>query len=136
MVAQTNNSRILVVDDEADIVNSIKRGLESRGLIVDAYDDPISALVHYKPSKYALCIIDIKMPKMNGFELYREIRKLDAGVRICFCTAFDQEYREPFHKAFPELDERGFISKPATLSGLILRIENELKNSTHVTETH
>lgn len=128
-----NNIKILVVDDEPDIVYSIKRGLEIKGFTVDGFDDPIIALANYKPSKYDLCLIDIRMPKMNGFELYREIKKKEPNVKICFCTAFEVVYREAFYKAFPELDERSFIPKPATISQLTERIALELKsvNPTH-----
>jgi two-component system, OmpR family, response regulator ChvI len=119
--------KILVVDDEPDITNSIKKGLENRGYVVDAYTDPQKALENYKVGKYDLCMIDIRMPKMNGFQLYVEIKKLDHSVRICFCTAFEAEYRQEFHKAFPELDERSFIPKPASLTQLVVRIDQELK---------
>ena len=125
---QNVKRKILVVDDEPDIVNSIKMGLERRGFDVDAYVDPIDALAHFKPSKYSLCILDIKMPVMNGFELYREIKRVDHATRVCFCTAHENEYREPFRKAFPELDSDSFIPKPATLNGLLTRIEEELQN--------
>jgi len=119
--------KILVVDDESDIANSIKRGLENKGYVVEAYTDPQKALENYKVGEYDLCMIDIRMPQMNGFQLYVEIKKLDHGVRICFCTAFEAEYHQEFHKAFPELDERNFIPKPASLTQLVARIDQELK---------
>jgi two-component system, OmpR family, response regulator ChvI len=122
-----NKPKILVVDDESDIANSLKRGLEYRGYAIEAYTDPQKALENYKVGEYDLCIIDIRMPKMNGFQLYVEIKKLDRSVRICFCTAFEAEYRQEFHKAFPELDERSFIPKPATLTQLVARIDQELQ---------
>ncbi len=124
---ETHKPRILVVDDEDDIVYSLKNGLEQRGFSVDAYTDPLLALANYKPSEYSLCLLDIRMPKLNGFELYREIRKLDHYVKMCFCTAHDLEYRDEFHKALPELDERTFIPKPCSLSELVGRIEQELE---------
>ena len=65
--------RILVVDDEPDILISLRTGIERRGYAVDAFLEPLAALSQFVPSKYSLCIIDIKMPVMNGFELYREI---------------------------------------------------------------
>lgn len=120
-------SKILVVDDESDIANSIKKGLENRGYVVEAYTDPQEALENYKVGEYDLCMIDIRMPKMNGFQLYVQIKKLDQSVRICFCTAFEAEYHQEFHKAFPELDERSFIPKPASLAQLVVRIDQELK---------
>ena len=122
-----DNLKILVVDDEPDIANSLKGGLEHRGYGVEAYTDPQKALENYKVGEYDLGMIDIKMPKMNGFQLYFEIKKLDRNIRICFCTAFDAEYQQEFHKTFPELDERRFIPKPATLTQLVARIDQELQ---------
>ena len=119
--------KILIVDDEADIANSLKRGLENRGYVVEAYIDPQKALENYKVGEYDLCMLDIRMPKMNGFQLYVQIKKLDHNARICFCTAYEAEYRQEFHKAFPELDERTFIPKPASLTQLVARIDQELQ---------
>ena len=119
--------KILVVDDESDIANSLKKGLEYRGYSVDAYTDPQKALENYRVGEYDLCMIDIKMPRMSGFQLYVKIKMLDQSVRICFCTAFEAEYRQEFHKAFPELDEQNFIPKPATLTQLVARIDQELQ---------
>lgn len=119
--------KILVVDDEPDIISSLKKGLEHRGYAVDAYTDPQKALENYKVGEYDLCILDIRMPGMNGFQVYVEIKKLDRNVRICFCTAFETEYREEFRKAFPELDEQSFIPKPSTLNQLVIRIDHELQ---------
>ncbi|HJT10527.1 MAG TPA: response regulator [Candidatus Nitrosotalea sp.] len=124
---RTDKAKILVVDDEPDIANSLKSGLEHRGYVVEAYTEPQKALENYKVGQYNLCILDIKMPKMNGFQLYVEIKKLEHNVKICFCTAFEAEYRDEFHKAFPELDTKSFITKPATLSQLVTRIDQELK---------
>ena len=61
--------RILVVDDEQDIAMSLKAGLERKGFAVDVFFDPLEALERYQPGTYDLLIIDVRMPKMNGFEL-------------------------------------------------------------------
>ncbi|HEY6163393.1 MAG TPA: response regulator [Nitrososphaeraceae archaeon] len=87
-----NNGRILlVVDDEPDTTLAFSIGLEDSGYPVDAFNDPLSALESFKEEKksYALALLDVNMPKMNGFELYNEIRKLDDKVNVCFVTAFD-----------------------------------------------
>jgi DNA-binding response OmpR family regulator len=74
--------RILLVDDESDVTLAFKIGLEDNGFVVDAFNDPILALSSFNQGLYSLVLLDIKMPKMNGFELYREIRKLDDKVKI------------------------------------------------------
>jgi DNA-binding response OmpR family regulator len=117
--------RILLVDDEDDILRVVRLGLERRGLVVDAFDDPEKALEAFRPDTYDLAILDIRMPKMNGFQLYREILKRDGNVKVRFFTAFE-EFREEFRKAFPELDERRFIKKPATLNHIAEEVLTEL----------
>ena len=59
--------KILFVDDEPDIIYSIKRVLEANGFVVDSYTDPILALSNFKPRLYDLLILDIKMPKISGW---------------------------------------------------------------------
>ena len=119
--------KILVVDDEPDIASSIKRGLERNGFQVDAFTDPENALSEFKPGIYDLLLIDIRMPKLNGFELYREIKKKDDNTKICFFTAFEVYYDE-FKKVFPTLDVKCFIRKPITINDLVVHINTELTN--------
>jgi CheY-like chemotaxis protein len=85
----------LVVDDEVDITTVFKLGLEEADLQVDVYNDPLLALSDYKPGIYDLLLLDIKMPGMNGFELYRKIKDIEeeekkvknGKPRVCFITA-------------------------------------------------
>src|SRR5437660_12172983 len=80
---------ILLVDNEPDSISVLSMGLEDEGFKVDAFNDPILALSNFKPNFYALSILDINMPKMNGYELYKEIRKIDDKIKVCFLTASD-----------------------------------------------
>ena len=115
-----NNNRILVVDDEGDVISVFKMILEMNGFEVDAYDNALSALDNFKPNSYSLVLLDIKMPQMNGFELYKKLRKLDDKVKVCFITAFDDYYYEEFKESFPELDEaKYFIRKPKAVEDLV-----------------
>jgi two-component system, OmpR family, response regulator ChvI len=76
--------KILLVDDELDIILSLKLFLEENGFEVDAYDNPSSAIANYKPSLYRLLILDIKMPQIDGFELYERIHKMDNNANVFF----------------------------------------------------
>ncbi|WP_162477734.1 response regulator [Nitrososphaera sp. AFS] len=78
----------MVVDDEPDITLIFALGLEDNDFKVDTFNDPIQALSNFKSGLYDLALLDYKMPNMNGFELYREIRKIDHNVKVCFVTAF------------------------------------------------
>ena len=119
-------TRILVVDDEPDITLSIKSGLTRKGFEVDAYNDPLKALDDFKPGIYDLILVDIRMPKLNGFELYRELKKKNENIKVCFFTAFEVYYDE-FRKVFPALDVKCFIRKPITINELVVHINSELE---------
>ena len=67
---------VLIVDDEADTNAVLRVMLEENGFIVNSYEDPNLALENFKPDYYDLLILDIKMPEMNGFIFYREIKNL------------------------------------------------------------
>jgi DNA-binding response OmpR family regulator len=113
---------ILLVDDEKGITEILKTGLEGRGFHVNAYNDSADALANFKSGKYDIVITDIQMPKMNGFELYREIRKIDEKVGICFFTAFDV-YNDEFEKMFPQVRVKGFLKKPVTIAQIVARLK-------------
>ena len=78
----------MVVDDEPDITLTLEVGLENVGLFgVDTFNDPESALKSFKPDFYALVLIDVTMPEMDGFQLYESLKKIDPDVKACFLTA-------------------------------------------------
>jgi DNA-binding response OmpR family regulator len=111
--------RILIVDDEQDIISVFKMVLEMNDFEVDAYNDPLLALSNFKKNAYDLVILDIRMPDMDGFELYKKIKMVDDKVKVCFMTAFD-DYRQEFKKSFPMLDEiKCFIRKPNAIEDLV-----------------
>ena len=83
-----DKNKILIIDDEVDITFTFKVALEDTGLFtVDTFNDPQDMLFNFKPSIYDLLLIDTRMPKMSGYELYKEIRRLDAEIKVIFVTA-------------------------------------------------
>jgi DNA-binding response OmpR family regulator len=113
--------KILLIDDEVDIANSIKLGLRRYGCEVDIFNDPARAVSSYSSGKYDLILLDVQMPGMNGFEVYRHLRHLDPDARICFLTAFES-YRGDFSKKFPGEEAQCFLQKPMTMSSLMTHI--------------
>jgi DNA-binding response OmpR family regulator len=104
--------RILAVDDEPDITRLCSLALEYYGFKVDTFIDSEEALSNFKPDYYDLVILDIKMPKMDGFELYEELKKKDNDVKVCFLTASELYYEEFRKKEYHTLDKNLFIRKP------------------------
>jgi CheY-like chemotaxis protein len=122
------NKRILLVEDEDDIVLLFRIILETgAGLKVDSFTDPIAALSNFKSGLYDLIMIDIALPKMNGFELYYEIKKLDNRVKVCFLTASEMYNEKIRNKAFPGLDTIHFIRKPIANEDFIRKIKEILE---------
>jgi DNA-binding response OmpR family regulator len=119
-------TKILIVDDEPDITLSFKMILEGNGFKVDTYNDPVIARENFKAGAYDLVILDIRMPKMDGFQLYEELKKIDDKVKVVFITAFDINY-EGLRKMYPELRIDSFVRKPVDSEYLINVVKDELR---------
>ena len=116
---------ILLIDDEPDVTYTIKTILEDNGFKVDGLNDPILAFNYYKVNFYDLVILDIKMPKMDGFELYTKIREKDPKVKICFLTAiamFNEEFRKIRLVLGKTINEDYFIQKPVEMEDLLKKL--------------
>jgi DNA-binding response OmpR family regulator len=125
------NNRILIVDDENDINLLFKMVLEDNGFKVNTFNDPLIALQNFTAGSYDLLLLDMLMPKMNGFELYRKIRIIDDKVKICFLTASGINHEEFKKKAVSvagiENDiENCFFIKPIENEELIKRVKAQL----------
>ena len=109
-----------MVDDAQDVLYTVKKVLENNGFLVESYNDPNLALSNFKLGLYDLLLLDIRMPKMNGFELYQKMREIDSNVKICFLTAselFYEEYRRL--DVYPRVNKERFIQKPIRTEELI-----------------
>ena len=120
--------RLLIVDDEPDITLTLRTILEESGFEVVSFNHPLLALRSFKPCYYELAILDIRMPKMNGFELYRQIKRKDNQVKVCFLTAISEfiEYEQYKKETYPKMGERYFIAKPLSNDELIRRVNEML----------
>jgi len=133
MNAAANEGRkikILLVDDEQDITKVLKMGLEKNGIyLVESFNDPKSALSHFKPNYYDVIILDIRMPGMDGFRLSREIWKRDKNAQICFMTAFEI-YEKEARAVFPHLPSYCFLKKPIMIKTLDNHIQAHMLQRT------
>ena len=100
------------MDDEPNITDSFSLALEDTEVFeVETYNDPAVALSNFKSNSYELVLLDIKMPKMGGFELCDRIKELDGKVKVCFISAFDP-YSDELRDQFLSLKIECFIPKP------------------------
>jgi DNA-binding response OmpR family regulator len=120
-----SKNRILLVDDESDITLTFEEVLKDEGLIIDSFNDPHLALSNFNAGIYDIALIDIKMPQMNGFDLYRKLRSIDDNVKYCFMTAYELYY-EALKKNYPGLDVGWFIRKPINTYELVRQIKSKL----------
>ena len=115
----SNNQSILVVDDELDIVESIKLWLQKKGLKVQGFTDPLLALEYFKNNSNSVDIVlsDIRMPQMNGYELVKRIKELQTDIRVILMSAFEINQAE-MERLLPNVKIDRLISKPISLMNL------------------
>jgi two-component system, OmpR family, response regulator ChvI len=115
--------KILIVDDEPDVTFTIKVILTSNGYQVDAFEDAEEALAQFRKEVYFLVFLDIKMPKMNGFDLYKKLLEIDKDIKVCFLTALGEfdEYYKRYKKEdlAPVWGIRHIVRKPIDNSKLL-----------------
>src|SRR5919202_4082495 len=114
--------RILLVDDEADHCLTYQIVLQDAGYECISYPDSVHALQEFRPDYYDLVILDIKMPKLDGFALCEKIRELDKNIQIIFVTASEVYYENFRKRYYPEISNDvniNCLQKPITNEELI-----------------
>jgi two-component system catabolic regulation response regulator CreB/two-component system response regulator ChvI len=122
-----------LVDDESDVLSTIEMGLRLNEFNVTSYADPTLALSDFKAGLFDLAILDVRMPKLTGFELYHKLREKEPGIKACFLTAF--EAFEEFKRQLPKMDDKHFLQKPISIKDLVNRVNNILGNNDSATTT-
>ena len=126
--SNNKKKRILFVDvdDEPDLTSLFKQVLESAGFSVTVFNNSADALKVFRPRYYDLVMLDIIMPKVDGFDLYKELRKVDPDVKVCFLTA-SEKYREDLRKGeYQTLRKDLFIQKPVSIKDLTKEIHKRI----------
>jgi DNA-binding response OmpR family regulator len=123
--SRTRTCNIIMVDNELDVNITIKTALEENGdFEVDTFNDAESALLGFKPGRYDLAILDIKMPGTNGFQLCRKLREIDKTLKICFLTAAELTYLQDIDfDIINDLRTDCFVAKPVNTADLIDRLK-------------
>lgn len=122
--------RILIVDDEIDINYTLETVLKENGFMVDSFDSPVLALNNFKAGLYDLVLLDIKMPAMDGFKLYEEMKKIDNKFKVCFLTASEMFYEQYRHAhSIITSEDNPVIQKPIKNEELIKKLNKILGQS-------
>lgn len=117
---------ILLVEDDHNFGDVLKSYLEMHDFEITLAPNGVEGLKEFKKHSYDLCILDVMMPKMDGFTLAKEIRDLDQEVPIIFLTA--KTMKEDIVAGF-KLGADDYVSKPFNSEELLVRIQAVLKRS-------
>jgi FixJ family two-component response regulator len=124
---QSEYKKILIVDDNSDIAFTLCLELESDPIMqVYSYDNPVTALLDFKPNFYDLLLIDINMPLMDGFQLAHKLLQRDINIRVCFMTSGEINMAAA-REVHPLKCIGCFIKKPITAEQLLRHIKAELE---------
>lgn len=128
---RTNGSNIAIIDDEKDLLFVYKKALELQGLKVVTFDDSSVALNDLKApnKKYCMAIVDIRMPKVNGYQLINEIKDIDPFIKTILMTAYDVSELEVQCNLHSGVAFDGILHKPFSLVNLINTVNTLLKIS-------
>ena len=113
--------RILIVDEEKDVGRTFETILKNYGFEIDYFTDPAVALEKFEPNLYDLTILDIRMPEINGFELYDQLKSRDSNIKTLFITGLNsvESYNTQNSKVYPLKGQRHFMAKPVSSKELL-----------------
>ena len=119
-------NHIVVVDDEPDLAILFSEALKSAGFESVSFDDPVAALQYIMDShsKIALLITDWKMPQMNGYELIKEVTKIDESIKVMIMSAYELE-----NDKLREINMNDYLRKPVHISQLVGAVMNQYKET-------
>jgi CheY-like chemotaxis protein/class 3 adenylate cyclase len=122
-------TNIMIVDDEPDILSTYECFLSDEGYNVQSFTDPQDALEHFvqlaDPSHYKLALLDIRMPRINGLQLFHRIRRLSPKIKIMFISALD--VAEELTSILPDMKHDDIIKKPVERKHFISKINSALQ---------
>lgn len=126
----SDNGRIMVVDDDYDIVHIVRRHLEKWGFSVDTFTNPLFALQMFKdnPDRYSVAVLDIRMPEMSGIALAELMLKAKPNAKIIIMTAYEI-IAEDLKLSLPTIKRDDILKKPFTLIQVCNAVKKQLKNT-------
>jgi two-component system cell cycle sensor histidine kinase/response regulator CckA len=125
-------AKLLIVDDEPEILQVLQIGLEQNGFLVDGFTNPEEALQSFKSNAedFRLMLSDIRMPGLSGIQLAKKVKELNSDIKVVLMTAFEIYEGDPYKVLFPSAHVDGFVQKPIGIDDLtnkILSIIGETK---------
>lgn len=124
---QKHSTNILVIDDEPDTLFTYESILSDEGYNVKTFSDPQEALEHFfqlpdPSSHYKLALLDIRMPKLNGLQLFYKMKALSPKIKIMFCSALD--VAQEVASVLPDIDHEHLIRKPVEKEHFVNKVNS------------
>lgn len=126
--AKKHSINIMLVDEDPDMLFTFKSTLAAEGYNVESFADPSEALSHFMQadlSYYNLVITDIRMPKINGFQLYQKLKEINTDISVLFMTAF--EVSGNLLDTLPSIEDSDIIRKPIEVEHFVNRIKTAIR---------
>ena len=116
-------ARLLIVDDDPDIVQVLKLGLQKNRFLVTVFTNPEEALQSFKSNAKSYCVVvsDMRMPELSGIQLAKKVKEINPNVKVVLMTGFEIRDNE-FSKVFPSTSVDGFVQKPIGIKELTNKI--------------
>jgi DNA-binding NtrC family response regulator len=126
---RTNENNIAIIDDEKDLLFVYKKALELQGLRVVTFNDSSAALIELRErhNKYSLVLVDIRMPKVNGYQMVNEVKSVDPLIKTILMSAYDVSELEVQSKLNDDVIIDSIMHKPFSLIKLINIVNTLLK---------
>ena len=129
MQVSSRPARVLLVDDDKDILFTFHSVLKSLGIQVDPYQDPLEALKHFNDhDPYDLVILDIRMPGISGLELYYKLREINRDFKVLFVSAL--ETPDELVNVLPGIRRDNILKKPLEIDQFISAVKRKLPTVT------
>ena len=119
-----DNIKIMLCEDDENLGMLLREYLQAKGFSAELYPDGEAGYRAFMKQKYDICILDVMMPKKDGFTLAQEIRQANADVPIIFLTA--KQLKEDILEGF-KIGADDYITKPFSMEELVFRVEAILR---------
>ena len=121
-----NKVKILLCEDDENLGMLLREYLQAKGFVAELCSDGEAGFKAFLKTKFDICVLDVMMPKKDGFTLAQEIRSANTDVPIIFLTA--KTLKEDILEGF-KLGADDYITKPFSLEELVFRIEAILRRT-------
>ena len=128
IVRMQDNLRILLVEDDMDLLGMVERYLKQWKFLTDPFNDPVEALAHFEKNAgaYSLVITDIKMPRMSGIQMASRMLQVKPDIKIVLMTAFDV-IPDELESSLPIVKYKDILRKPFRLLEICNAVKRQLQ---------